>query len=113
MISDYRFGQIKINGQTFNHDVFIDLAGNVKFWWRQESHRIDKEDITQVIEQRPEILIIGTGAFGIAKVTNEAKQYCSQEKIELIIKPTPQATKEYNRLKQSGKKVAAFFHLTC
>jgi len=36
MIEDYHFGSIKINGQKFENDVFIDLDGKVSSWWREE-----------------------------------------------------------------------------
>jgi len=113
MIEHYSFGQITINGQKYDHDVFIDLDGQVHDWWRQESHRITLNDLKDGFKEKPEILIIGTGAYGVAKVMPEIEIRINQEKIKLIIEPTGQAKEKYNQLREEGKKAVAFLHLTC
>jgi len=119
MIEEYNFGFIKINGQAYNHDVQIGLDNEVKFWWRNQSHQIEKRDAEEVLSQNPEIIVIGTGELGVAKISEEARQATKAKGIELIIEPTPEAIKSFNSLKKDlpsggqGKKVAGLFHLTC
>ena len=125
MIEEYNFGFIKINGQTYNHDVQIGLDNKVKLWWRSKSHEIWKRDIEEVLDQVPEAIVIGTGEMGIAQLTEEARQEIISKKIELIVEPTAEAVKSFNSLKKDlsalpaqagggqGKKVVGLFHLTC
>ena len=120
MINEYQFGSIVINGKTYNHDVEVRWNDQVLDWWRKQSHIIEIEDIQKAIEQKPEIIIIGTGQSGIAKVTKETQAFIKEQDIELIIDITEQAVKTFNILKQDSKeeegeqkKVIGFFHLTC
>jgi len=110
-INSYSFGKIVINNHLYNQDVYIDTEGKVSPWQREESHFIRLDDLEKITEENPEVLIIGTGAYGIAKVSPEINTFCQDKKIELIIKPTKEATEEYNRLKD--KRTMAYFHLTC
>ena len=96
MIEEYNFGFIKINGQAYNHDVQIGLDNEVKFWWRNQSHQIEKRDAEEVLSQNPEIIVIGTGELGVAKISEEARQATKAKGIELIIEPTPEAIKSFN-----------------
>ena len=112
MIEEYHFGSIKIDGETYNHDVQIGLDNKVKLWWRNQSHQIEKRDIEEVLSQNPETIVIGTGEMGVAKVSEKAQQEIKVKGIELIIEPTPEAIKTFNSLKKD-KKVAGLFHLTC
>lgn len=113
MIDTYDFGLIKIDGQTFTKDVFINLSGEVKDWQRQQSHLFQKSDIEGLLEKELEIIIFGTGKSGLAKVSDELKVFIKSGGIKLIIVLTDQAVQEYNEMKQEGKKVVAFLHLTC
>lgn len=112
MIEEYNFGFMKINGQTYNHDIQIGLDNKVKLWWRSKSHEIWKQDIEEVLGQGPEVIVIGTGEMGVARLTEEAHQEIISKKIKLIVEPTAEAVKSFNSLK-GGSKVVGLFHLTC
>ena len=113
MIDEYDFGLIKIDGQIFAKDVFINLSGEVKDWQRQQSHLFQKIDVEDFLEEDLEIIVFGTGKSGLAKVSDELKIFIESGGIKLIIVPTDKAVEEYNEMKQEGKKVVAFLHLTC
>lgn len=120
MIEDYQFGSITIDGEIYNHDVQVFWTGEVFDWWRKESHIVDVEDIIEVVEQKPEAIVIGTGQSGMAKVTEEAKKFIEARRIKLFIDPTEQAIKTFNirkeeSMEEEGKleKVIGLFHLTC
>ncbi len=119
MIEEYSFGFIKINGQVYNHDVQVGLDGEIKLWWRNKSHEIEKRDVEEVLSQKPEAIVIGTGEMGAARVADEARQMITSKGVKLVIEPTGEAVKSFNSLKKDlpvggqSKKVAGLFHLTC
>lgn len=112
MIESYNFGQIIINGRKYIRDVII-FPDNVKDgWWRKEGHRLSLEDLKEVFEAKPEVLVIGTGYSGLMKVPQGVRDYVKSKNIELVVENTRHACQTYNRLCRSRKVVAAF-HLTC
>jgi hypothetical protein len=112
MIESYDFGQITINGRRYSSDVII-FPDHVKDgWWRSKGHRLSLEDLKEVFEVKPEVLVIGTGYSGLMKIPQDVRDYVSARDIELVVENTRQACQTYNRLCES-KKVLAAFHLTC
>jgi len=112
MIESYNFGKIIINSKEYNSDIIINKKSIDDKWWRRESHNLRIEDIKKILENKPETLIIGTGYYGLMKVTLELIKYLESNNIEVIIKKTKDACDEYNTLYQK-KNVIAAFHLTC
>ena len=120
MIEEYRFGSIKILGKTYDYDMEVRWTGEVLKWWRKEGHLVDIDDVKRAVEQSPDVIIIGTGHSGMAKVTNEAQSFIKEKGIELIIDITEEATKTFNIIcqeseEETGKqeKIIGLFHLTC
>ncbi len=112
MIDSYDFGIIFVNGRKFDSDLIISKKGITPDWWRKEGHKLGKEDIDGIIAQQPEILIIGSGFSGVLKVPRDVEQYIRSQGIELLVKRTEEACREYNRLCKD-KDVMAALHLTC
>ena len=112
LIESYSFGSITINGKTYSADVIIyqDIINDR--WWRKSGHLLQIEDLKDIIVYNPEILIVGTGAHGLMKISDETKNYLKLKGIELITADTEKACKIYNDLKGKRKVVGAF-HLTC
>ena len=101
-----------MDGKAYTNDVII-FPGRVKDnWWRKEGHALHIEDIDSVVEEKPEVLIVGTGKYGILKVLPETREYIKSKGIELIIEPTDKACAVYNEVSKDKKAVAAL-HLTC
>jgi len=120
MINEYQFGAIIIDGKTYEHDVEVRWTGEVLKWQRGESHVIDMEDLKRAVDQSPEIIVIGNGESGVAKVTEEAQRFVEKKGIKLIIGRTEEAIKIFNDIlgeveseKREGNKVIGLFHLTC
>ncbi len=102
-----------IDGKTYFHDVILTPEGVLPEWWRKESHRLAIEDVQSVIERhRPEILIVGTGKFGLMKIPAETRAWLQKMGVELQAAKTTRAVQLYNQLAGSRKVVGAF-HLTC
>jgi len=89
-------------------------------WWRKESHVFDIDDVRRAAEQNPDTIILGTGASGLAKATEQAKKFIEEQGIKLIIDKTEEATKTFNIINEDSEeeegeknKVIGLFHLTC
>ncbi|MFQ5795674.1 MAG: Mth938-like domain-containing protein [Candidatus Bipolaricaulia bacterium] len=113
-IDSYRFGSIVIDGKPYRSDVMI-YGDQVKSdWWRKEGHRLHLEDLDWVLSRGPKVLVIGTGANGRMVVPESVKAELESRGIEMIVEPTGEAYKTYNRLRGSNDtNVAAALHLTC
>ena len=115
MIEKYSFGQITINGKTYNYDVEVhSWDEKVLNWQRKESHLFQKEDIEKALQENPEIIIFGTGEIGVAQVDESLKNFLQEKRIIFFEEKTPKAIEIFNQyLSQKNKKVIGFFHLTC
>jgi len=112
LIQSYNFGKITINENSYNSDLIIYKNEINDKWWRKEGHNLCIDDIQEIINKKPDILIIGTGAYGLMKVPPELINYLEKINIQVIVKKTKEACVEYNKLCQD-KYVIAALHLTC
>lgn len=78
---------------------------------KTRGHHLQPEDLKTVIEKKPDVLVIGTGAHGIMTVPVETIKYLEEAGIEVICQPTGQAVESFNQI--TGRQKAAAFHLTC
>jgi hypothetical protein len=121
-IQSYEFGCIVIDGETYTKDVIILPDRVIGSWWRQEGHALHPGDLADIVdlstsaaapsEIRPQVLIVGQGAYGRMRVTTETHQALQAAGIELIAQPTEKACQTYNHLREQ-RTVAAALHLTC
>ncbi|MHA1650657.1 MAG: Mth938-like domain-containing protein [Candidatus Helarchaeota archaeon] len=111
-IESYEFGRIVIDAKSYSTDVIIYPDRVRANWWRKKGHELHKEDIQEIIEAKPEILIIGTGNSGYLKVSNKIRQYIESKGIELKVVRTQEACTLFNKL-STDRKVVAACHLTC
>lgn len=112
MIEFYDFGRMKINGVTYTTDLIIFREEVKPNWWRIEGHKLQIEDLRDILKEKPEILVVGTGYYGLMKIPPETEKQLQAEGIKLIAEKTGEAYKIYNKLSKS-KRVAGAFHLTC
>ncbi|MFP4448771.1 MAG: Mth938-like domain-containing protein [Bacteroidales bacterium] len=114
MIEEYKFGKMVIDGETYDKDLIITKDGVLSNWWRDKGHRLQLKDIKNVLEdKKPEMLIVGTGKFGMMKISDEVKDYLQKEQIELYEKESGKSTQEFNKQYHAGRNVVGAFHLTC
>ncbi len=112
MIDSYSFGRIKIDGKEFTSDVII-FPNRVKSkWYRKEGHTLHLEDIRDILEERLDVLIVGTGRCGLLSIPRDTCRELEAKGIELMAQRTGKATKTFNKLCKE-KKVVAALHLTC
>ena len=110
-IDSYSFGEIVIDGKKFTNDVIIYPDRIESNWWRKEGHELNPEDITEIIKEKPDLLIIGTGSSGLIEVKEGTKKILKQNNIEFVSVKTEEACRIFNE-KSNGKIIAAL-HLTC
>lgn len=111
-IEHYSFGRITIDGKTYTSDVIIYPGRVDSSWWRKEGHYLQVVDLTDVINAKPDILIIGTGYSGVMQVPKETINYLESKGIEVHVARTEKAVEMFNKL-QKDKIVVAALHLTC
>lgn len=111
-IDSYRFGHLVVDGQPHTRDLILLPDRVIAGWWRREGHALHPEDLRQILEAQPDLLIVGQGAYGRMSITTEARSVLEQAGIKLIAQPTEQACHAYNQLREQ-QAVAAALHLTC
>lgn len=111
VIEHYSFGRIVIDGRTYTSDVIVFPDRVLSHWWRKEGHLLQAEDLTEVIQAKPEILIIGKGDSGVMEVPGTVIIELRERGIDVIAATTPEAVRIYNQTE--GKRKIAALHLTC
>ena len=111
-IDSYEFGAVIIDGQSYRTDLLI-WPGRIKpDWWRQEAHLLQLPDVAEALAAAPQVLVVGTGAYGRMELDPELVSYLRERGIELVAGPTAEACQRLNEL--DGKRLlAAALHLTC
>ena len=113
MIDTYAFGKIVVNGVIYTDDIKIISGMVIPHWRRKSGHLLGGGDVEDILESPTDILVIGTGAYGMMKLTSTLRAYLENKGIECIEKKTSEAIKIFNRLFEDGRQVSAGFHLTC
>jgi len=115
LIESYEFGAIVINGKRYTSDLIVFPERVIDGWWRKEGHRLYIEDLEEILkhEPKPEVLVVGTGYYGLVKVSPKIENILKSHRIELVAQPTKEATQTFNKLLSSKRRVVGAFHLTC
>ena len=110
-VEHYSFGKIVIKGNTYTKDVIIFPDRVLSPWWRKEGHHLQIEDLVEALKEKPEVLVIGKGYFGMMAVPEELVRKVTSYGIQIIAQKSSEAVKTFNNL--STKKKIAALHLTC
>lgn len=116
-IDTTEFGSITIDGQTYAHDVLIDLSGEVSKRKKKlskkiygTSHTISRDEAEYVYQKGCEELIVGTGQYDNVRLSPEAADYFDKKRCRVIARPTPEAIEAFNK---SKARRIGLFHVTC
>jgi len=112
MIESHGFGFIVIDGQRYTSDVIIYTDRVESDWRRKTGHRLELEDLGQVLEHDARTLIVGTGYHGLVTVPSETLDALESAGFEVIVERTNRACETFNRLAEKGPVIAAL-HLSC
>jgi hypothetical protein len=110
-IEGYRFGQIVVDGEEQTRDVILLPDRVVTNWWRADGHKLVLGDLEDVLEELPERLVVGTGAYGQMRPEPDALEQLRKRGIEVEALPTGEAVSRYGEL--DPRRTAAALHLTC
>ena len=113
MIEKYSFGKLAIKGKVYTHDLKIIRGRVAPDWWRKNGHRVEIDDIADILKEKTDILVLGKGKPGLMKSTDSLRKFLQKKEIELIEVSTSKAIDTFNQLLKEGKRVSAGFHLTC
>jgi dienelactone hydrolase len=112
-IDSYSFGRMTVNGTEYDKDLIIFPERISDHWWRSNGHILRMDDLEEVVEYKPELLIVGTGSSGQMQVAASTKDGLRQEGIKLTEAQSAEAVRLFNREIQKGTNVVGAFHLTC
>jgi hypothetical protein len=112
MIESYNFGQMNVGGVTYTSDLIIFVDHKKSNWRRIEGHKLHVADLGDVLRAKPDILVVGTGYYGLMEILPETSKRLQTDGIRLIAEKTGKAYKTYNELTKSSRTVGVF-HLTC
>lgn len=111
-VEHYSFGKIIIDGKLFTSDVIIYPDHVDSSWWRKEGHYLNIDDLSNIINSIPDVLVIGTGYSGMMIVPEETIKFIRSKGIIVHIARTEKAVEIFNSLPNDKRSVAAL-HLTC
>ena len=113
-IEHYQFGTITVDGKSYTSDLIISPGKVDASWWREQGHSVSRKDLEPVLAAEPQVVVIGTGAYGLMKVSPQASELLRERGVEAHVLPTDQAVGRYNELTEAGRqRVVAALHLTC
>jgi polyphosphate kinase 2 (PPK2 family) len=113
MIDKFEFGQIVVDGQTYESDVIILPDGVVVGGWEcKEEHVLQPKDVKSVLRAAPEVVVIGQGTVKNMRVLPETEERLKATGIEVLAFKTAKACETYKELRNQ-RKVAAVLHVTC
>ena len=113
MIDAYRFGRMEVGGTVYESDLLVFPERVQPEWWRKTGHRLDIEDLGTVRAYGPDVVVVGTGAYGVMEVPDATRARLRDDGIRLVVERTADAVKHFNRLLAGGVRVVGAFHLTC
>ena len=110
-IDSYGFGHVTIDGREETRDVIVLPQRVVRGWWRKEGHGLVLEDLEEVLDELPERLLVGTGAFGQMRPDPGMLETLRDRGVDVEVLSTADAVERYAQL--DPRKTAAALHLTC
>jgi hypothetical protein len=110
-LTDYEFGRVKVDGRQETRDVIVLPGRTIRNWWRKDGHELVLEDLLAVLDELPERLVVGTGAYGRMRPSPEALEALAGRGVTVEALPTAEAVRRYGEL--DPRLTAAAPHLTC
>ena len=112
-IDSYRFGEMLVNGRSYNSDLIIFNDRIEDQWWRENGHMVMLQDLNDVISADPDVLVVGRGKLGAMKIPEETADAIEGAGIQLVDARTEEAVEVFNQIANTGKAGVGAFHLTC
>jgi hypothetical protein len=110
-LEDYSFGRVTVDGSERTRDLIVLPDRVVTDWWRREGHSLAMEDLDGVLDELPERLILGIGAYGRLHPDPEVIAQLERRGTAVECLRTDEAVHRYSELDE--RRTAAALHLTC
>jgi hypothetical protein len=110
-IEGYSFGHVTVDERDETRDVIVLPSRVVRGWWRKDGHGLVLEDLAEVLDELPEHLVVGTGAYGRLHPDSQTLAALRARGIAVEVLPTDDAVARYGEL--DPRRTAAVLHLTC
>jgi hypothetical protein len=110
-IEGYGFGRVTVDGREETRDVIVLPDRVVRGWWRRDGHGFVLDDLDEVLDELPEHLVVGTGAYGQMHPDPRTLETLHARGIRVDVLRTGEAVARYGELDPS--RTAAALHLTC
>lgn len=104
---------MKIDGTEYRTDLIVFPDRVRPDWRRKQGHSLVMEDLDDVLEFGPEVLIVGKGDSGLMQIPASTEKALQERGIGLNAEKTGRAWQLFNEQIQKGKKAVGAFHLTC
>jgi hypothetical protein len=92
VINNTEFGSITVDEERYDHDIIITLDGKVKKRKKKlskvvygTSHTISLDEIRYTYQDKSEGIVIGSGQYGIAQLSNEASEFLNNKVLSHLI----------------------------
>jgi len=112
MIDEYTYGCFKADGKEFLGDLRI--KNNVAHYWEGlEGRKLKIEHINELLKEKPDVFVIGTGAGAMLEVDEEIRKFLISWKINSPNRPIAHVVKNVEAVKlinsaiMEGKRVCA------
>lgn len=113
-IDRYQFGTLVVDGHEIHTDVLLTPGGVQEHWWRREGHVLRLEDLSALLDTRPQRLVIGTGGYGRMRPAAGLERELAARGVTVEVLPTADAVDRISELLRLGAPGwAAALHLTC
>ncbi len=112
-VEEYEFGRIVIKGREFQNDVIVFPDRVSPDWRRKDGHSLTMENLKEVVEYGPDLLIVGRGANGVLRIPEETRKALREINIQLSDEITGKAIQLFNKSVEKEEKTVGAFHLTC
>jgi hypothetical protein len=110
-IGNYQFGRLVVDGTEHTKDVIILPNRVLAGWWRRNGHALVLDDLSGVLDELPERLVVGAGAYGRMRPDPDTLQALQDRGIEVEVHNTDEAVDRYRAADK--RRTAAALHLTC
>lgn len=112
-IDRYSFGSMTVEGKTYKNDLIVFPEKVEPEWWREEGHSLSLNDLKDVLDYKPDYLIIGRGAQSQMRIPSNIECAIKGKGIEILSGGTKEMYRLFNRYMDEHKKAIGAFHLTC
>jgi hypothetical protein len=110
-LEGYRFGRVIVDGREETRDVIVLPSRVIRNWWRKDGHALVLDDLGDVVDELPELLVVGTGAAGQMEPDPATLKTLRDRGVEVEVLRTDEAVRRYGAADPA--RTAAALHLTC